>query len=955
MEEELRRKEEKLRLLTDNMQEVFWLRSADNREMLYISPAYETIWGRTCRSLYENPADFIHSIHEEDKPEVLKKYEEYFAAGLFDMNYRIIRPDGETRWIHARSFPVRDNNGNVINHTGIARDITENKREEEQALFRTKYYQLAAEASTALSSVSSDREFDKTADRILSRLGGLFQTDRAYILCLSEDFQKITNTHEWCAEGIEPQIQRMQNMPTDAMSWCMQRLGSIIHIPDVYALPPEAEEDKKEFEAQGIRSILLIPAMGTHGQLIGAIGFDMVRKNFQWNDEQIAMLKMMADAIGNTVKRRRAEKHLEQSKQTAEIASRAKSEFLANMSHEIRTPLNSMIGFSNLLLKTALSDLQRQYAKNAYTAGKSLLAIIDDILDFSKIEADRLELDIIETDIIKIAEQAVDMIRHDTELKDIELILNINPDLPRMVKADPVRLKQMLVNLLNNAVKFTETGEVELRLEFQSLDLKSGRYHFSVRDTGIGITKEQQKKLFKAFSQADTSTTRKFGGTGLGLIITHQLAQKMNSAIHLQSSPGKGSLFSFTLDLPCRDKSNTRKPILPIQNVLLVDDHAESLKVLEKYCQYLGLHSQSCSDGLAAFNILSENKNFDLLIIDKDMPYMGGVETVNLLRDKLDHSCGKMPVILLHKKLQEMESAEKYNNIGIFYTLLKPVKMDSFYSAIVNMDKRQKEYEQKPAINIHYSENKNDDSCFNEACILIAEDVEMNRTLLKLMIAELLPGVHIIEAENGIQAVDAVKNQLPDIILMDIQMPEMDGIEAASQIRRINKTLPIIALTAGATSEKKQQALNNGMDDFLTKPIDETRLKNILGTYINKPMQTAAHFDYDGWIKAAGIDKNNGGRVIEMFKEQFPHRIDTLGNRIKETNFEAVIAAAHCVKGMALNMRFNHLARLSEEIQQHAERGNITLAKKTWEALSEEWELLLKLPEMRLYDGENGK
>lgn len=408
--------------------------------------------------------------------------------------------------------------------------------------------------------------------------------------------------------------------------------------------------------------------------------------------------KFLVGVISDITELKQAEKALKTAKEQAEAANKAKSEFLANMSHEIRTPLNSIIGFTDLLKSTPLNDTQRQYVENTNTSGRSLLGIINDILDLSKIEAGRLDLDIIKTDMFELIEQASEIIKYSVLEKNLKLLLSIQNDMPRFAVVDPIRLKQILVNLLSNAVKFTEKGEVELKVSFAQKMTGSGLFSFSIQDTGIGINEEQQKKLFKSFSQADGSTTRKFGGTGLGLAISNLLAQKMGSKIELNSTPGKGSVFFFTIET--------------------------------------------------------------------------------------EYEYGKKPDAENQADIKQMLSLESCKGMTI----------------------------------------------------LVAEDVYMNMLLIRAIINKILPDILLLEAKNGQEATDMIKTKTPDLILMDIQMPGMDGIEATAQIRKFEQNtkrhIPIVALTAGALKEDEEKCLKAGMDDFLSKPIQTEALLNILKKHL---------------------------------------------------------------------------------------------------------------------------
>ncbi len=528
---------------------------------------------------------------------------------------------------------------------------------------------------------------------------------------------------------------------------------------------------------------------------------------------------------------KREEDELLRAKKIAESANKAKSEFLANMSHEIRTPLNAVIGFAELLQKTYLDRVQKQYLENIDVSGKALLGIVNDILDFSKIEAGKLEFSFIETDIVKLAEHSMDIVRYNASKKDIELIINISPEYPRIAKLDPIRVKQILINLLNNAIKFTENGEVELKVEFIDLGEGFGRYNFLVIDTGIGITPEQQGKIFNAFSQADTSTTRKYGGTGLGLTISRLLAERMGGDIGLESEFGVGSTFSFSIETAYK-----REPKLKlskdnwIRRVLIIDDNKKSKAVLQNNLKYWGIENIACSNLLEATNLINNNK-FDLVIADYDKLEDLGKE-INL------------PLILLHGPSDEL-SFQSDKSSTFKFNMSKPIKIDELFSFFQNIDKTElkifKNESIKSKINkttdFNYTEiDKTKTSNKDGVSILIAEDVAINMKLIKSLINVIVPNVNILEAENGLKAVELAQNNKIDLILMDVQMPELDGQEATRRIRKYEKSLakhvPIVALTAGAMKEEREKAFESGMDDFLTKPIKIEKLSDVIKKYI---------------------------------------------------------------------------------------------------------------------------
>lgn len=895
----------------------------------------------------------------------------------------IKRKDGETIHISKNSDLLRDAKGNAIGTIECFTDITEKKKAEYELHRKDNILEAAAFSAERL--IKTHHWPDCIQD-ILQRLGLAVETTRICIFQNHTDDagRMISNqAYEW----LDPKgnsywkgnVLKDKSFEETGLGRWKDILKNGDEVYGVVDAMPESE--KQILSKAGILSTLAVPIF-VDNKWWGFMKFDDCIIPREWTKTEIDLLGSSADLIGAAILREQYEtvirtakdetdalnKQLERSIHQANMlaieaegANAAKSDFLANMSHEIRTPMNGILGMISLLYDSELSPEQRKYAETIRQSSESLLTIINDILDFSKIEAGKLELESSDFNLHTVIEQVIDLIVIKAQEKSIELNCLISPEVPNFFRGDSVRLKQILTNLLGNAVKFTRCGEIVLKAELRSQDSAKALVYFEVKDTGIGISRENIGTLFKAFSQIDSSTTRKFGGTGLGLSISKRLVQKMGGEIGVESDEGSGSTFWFTVLLE-KHKAPDKTESFPIEKfhgvkILSVDDNETNRLVMNNMLSSWEFIHDEVEDARSALEALRNAKNannpYSLVFLDMLMPEMDGESLAREIKN--DPLISDTRLVMMSSAGPSFE--RKYRESKLFSEILsKPIKKSQLFDCIATLLGENNLVRES----VGFKDIQSSSSIHEAKKILLVEDNEINQKVAIAILSKMNMRPDI--APNGAEALRILEGMTYDLILMDIQMPVMDGLEATKLIRDknsnvINHDVPIIAMTAHALKGDREKCLSAGMDDYVSKPVKPKDLADAINRQlsgIKRAEQQLTNdkieaetvnsiiFDVNSLMERISGDKELFEELVTLFTEDTPKHFASIKNAYKNKDVDVIQHIAHSIKGSSGNFGASSMQKVALSLEQTAKTGNFSKIGHLIDALEMEFEMLKK-------------
>ncbi len=909
-------REPRYRALVESLPGAVYRRGAEQPwPFVYVSDTIESITGYRATDLIklDGSVDVFLPV-PEDLPAVTDAINQARSSGQpFALEYRIRRSDGTTLWIQDRGRPERDGSDSVAWIDGVLFDVTERK-EAERELVEQRARLIA------LMDTIPDHIYFKDVDsrfmmisRALARSFGLHDPGQAVGKADSDFFNE-----EHARQALEDERE-------------IVRSGvAVVGLEEKETWP-----DGRETWAWTTK----LPRTDPDGNVIGTFGISRDITGRKLAETELADTnRLLQAAIAEAT-----EKTLQ-----AELANSAKGEFLANMSHEIRTPMNGVIGMIGLLLDTELDDDQRHYAETVRASGESLLELLNDILDFSKIEAGSVELEMLDFDLRALLDDFASMPAVRAHAKGLEFICAVAPDVPAYLSGDPGRLRQVLLNLTGNAVKFTQQGEISVRVALVEETDANAIVRFSVKDTGIGIAPEHHELLFQKFTQADASTTRRYGGTGLGLAISKRLVELMGGEIGIVSEQGHGSEFWFTVRLAKQAEAErllVPAPEIRGTHILVVDDNATNREVLSAQLRAWGVRPEEAYDGPSALLALARAQDtgdpFAAAIIDMQMPDMDGADVARVI--KADETLKRTRLVLM-TSLGQRGDARQMEEIGFSAYLVKPTRQSDLFDSLSTVLARSGLSQPKARIVTRHAVRE---MRRGSVRILLAEDNLTNQQVALGILRKL--GLHADAVGDGSEAIVALETLRYDLVLMDVQMPEMDGFEATRRIRDPNSgvlhhEIPIIAMTAHAMQGDRERCLEAGMDDYVTKPISPRALAEAVdrwlprdealpdagepaapGLAVSRSSAETPVFDEAGLLGRLMDDEELARIVVTGFLEDAPRLIVALRDSLRDGDGQGAIRQAHTIKGASATVGGEALRAVAQQVEAAAIAGDMDL------------------------------
>lgn len=835
---EMKQSEELLRTIINSTPDWIYIKDVNHRYLL-VNQAHAD-------SFHKSPQDFIgkNEIEMGLPEDLVKGNPQKGLRGFWADDEEVIQTgktkfiseelsiiDGKPHVLSVVKVPLKDVDGNIWGVLGFVHNITELKKTEESLKRKDLLLQAVSEATHQL---IINNNLEDAISQSIQLLGIKMDVDIVNVYKNRYDEKRqlaLTSQFvHWDGDDNIEVDKQLQDIPL----WEETQMVKTLRKEEIYCINTKdiPEDYQREYhESRNVKSMAVIPIFSLN-EFWGFVAFNDCSKERDWTLTEFFILQSFASTLAAAIERKQMEEELVLAKNLAESASIAKSEFMANMSHELRTPMNGIIGFTDLVLTTELQKSQRDYLGNVRKSAYGLLDIINDILDFSKIEAGKLHIDNAPLRLDELVEETVDMLTVKAFEKHLEIICQVEPDLPSLFNGDPVRIRQVLVNLLGNAIKFTESGEIVVSVNKEgAIYNKDGRSYLdialSVRDTGIGISKDKIAKIFESFTQADSSTTRRFGGTGLGLTISKSLSELMLGRLNVSSQLGKGSTFTLHIPIEVLNEnpqfSSYHKP--EISRILVVSDNESSKQMLRQVFNYFRIDCEFASNYLEATKKMEEffesKHKVDLCLVDNRVNDTDGFSLCKALKNDPRFSDIQQVLMLssLEKKMYEKE-AEKLGNLKL---IGKPLKMYELYSLLCSIFVKDGEgvieTVKVPTIN----------DIGEAATIMVVEDDPINMMLISEVLRKM--GYQVIKAENGLKAIEMLPGSETILIFMDVNMPGMDGFSTTKLIRQLEDPychIPIIALTADAMQGDKEKCIDAGMNDYISKPFRLEEIEAVL-------------------------------------------------------------------------------------------------------------------------------